>query len=36
MDTVREKRDMFEDLGWDEEIENIGDPHILFNPSPER
>ena len=27
---------MFEGLGWDKEIVSLGDPHIPFNPSPER
>ena len=36
MDRMGEKRDMFEGLGCDEEIENLGEPHIPFNPSPER
>ena len=26
---------MFADLGWEKEIRNLGDPHVLFNPSPE-
>ena len=30
-----EKRDMFEGLGCDEEIANLGELHIPFNPSPE-
>ena len=36
MDRMGEKRDMFEGLGCDEEIENLGEPDIPFNPSPER
>ena len=35
MDRMGNERDMFEGLGWDEEIHNLGDPHIPFNPSPE-
>ena len=31
-----EERDMFEGLGWDKEIVSLGDPHVPFNPSPER
>jgi hypothetical protein len=31
-----EKRDMFEGLGYDGEIENFGDPFIPVNPSSER
>jgi hypothetical protein len=31
-----EKRDMFEGLGCDGEIENLGDSYISVNPSPER
>ena len=27
---------MFEDLEWDEQIHNLGDPHIPFIPPPER
>ena len=30
------ERDMFEGLEWDEEIDNLGDPHIPFNPTPNR
>ena len=36
MNRMEEKRDMFEGLGCDKEIENLGEPHIQFNPSPER
>jgi len=36
MDRMGEKRDIFEGLGCDGEIENLGEPHIPFNPSPER
>jgi hypothetical protein len=35
MDRMGEERDMFEGLGCDEEIDNLGEPHIPFNPSPE-
>ena len=35
MDMMGKKRDMLEGLGCDEEIENLGEPHIPFNPSPE-
>jgi hypothetical protein len=31
-----EERDVFKGLGWDEEIVSLADPHIPFNPSPER
>ena len=31
-----EKRDMFDGLRWDEEIVSLEDPHIPFNPLPER
>ena len=31
-----EKRDMFDGLGWDEEIVSLEDPHIPFNPLLER
>jgi hypothetical protein len=34
MNMMGEKRDMFEALGCDGEIENLGEPHIPFNPSP--
>jgi hypothetical protein len=30
-----EEIDMFTGLGWEKEIKSLGDPHILFNPSPE-
>ena len=36
MDKMGEKRDMFKGLGCDEEIANVGEPHIPFNRSPER
>jgi hypothetical protein len=36
MNRMGEKRDMFEGLGCDGEIENLGDPFILVNLSPER
>ena len=36
MDMMGEMRDMFEDLGCDEKIKNLGEPHISFNPSSER
>jgi hypothetical protein len=36
MNRMGEKRDMFEGLGCDWEIENLGDPFIPVNPSPER
>ena len=36
MDRIGEKRDMFEGLGCDEKIENLSEPHILFNPSTKR
>jgi hypothetical protein len=36
MNRMREKRDMFESLGCDGEIENLEDPFIPVNPSPER
>ena len=36
MDRMGEKIYMFEGLGCDEEIENLGEPHIPFNQSPER
>src|SRR6202022_4131971 len=35
MDRMEEKRDMFEGLGCYEEIANLGEPDIPFNPSPE-
>jgi len=31
-----EERDMFEGLGWDEEIVSLGDPHTPFTPSLKR
>ena len=34
MNRMEEKRDMFEGLGCDKEIENLGEPHIQFNSSP--
>jgi hypothetical protein len=33
--TIGDERDMFAGLGWEKEIKSLGDPHILFNPSPE-
>jgi hypothetical protein len=36
MDRMGKKRDIFEGLRCDEEIENLGEPHIPFNSSPER
>jgi len=36
MNMMGEKRDMFEGLGCDGEIENLGDLYIPVNPSPER
>lgn len=36
MDRMGEKRDMFEGLGCDEEIANLGESHIPFNRSFER
>ena len=30
-----DERDMFAGLGWEKEIRSLGEPHILFNPSPE-
>ena len=36
MDRMEEGKNIFEDLGWDEEIENLEDPHIPFIASPER
>jgi hypothetical protein len=35
MNRMGEKRDMFEGLGCDGKIENLGDPYIPINPSPE-
>jgi hypothetical protein len=35
MDKMGEKRYMFEGLGCDGEIDNLGGPYIPFNPSPE-
>ena len=29
-----DERDIFAGLGWEKEIRSLGDPHILFNPSP--
>ena len=36
MDRKGKEKDMCEGLGWDEEIDNLGDPHIPFNPTPKR
>jgi hypothetical protein len=36
MNRMGEKRDMFEGLGCDGEIENLGNPYIPVNPSHER
>jgi hypothetical protein len=36
MNRMGETRDMFEGLGCDDEITNLGEPHVPFNPSPER
>ena len=36
MDRMKNERDMFEGLEWDEEIHNLGDPHIPFNPTSVR
>ena len=36
MDRMEETKDMFEGLRCDEEIANLGEPHIPLNPSPER
>jgi hypothetical protein len=36
MNRMGEKRDMFEGLGCDGEIESLGDPFIPVNSSPER
>jgi hypothetical protein len=36
MDRMEETRDMFEGLGCDDEIANLGKPYVPFNPSPER
>jgi hypothetical protein len=36
MDRMGETRDMFEGLGCDDEIANLGEPHVPFNPSPKR
>jgi hypothetical protein len=33
---MEETRDMFEGLGYDDEIANLGEPHVPFNPSPDR
>ena len=33
---MQEKRDMFDSLGWNEEIVILEDPHIPFNPLSER
>jgi hypothetical protein len=30
-----EERDMFAGLGCEKEIRSLGDPHVIFNPSPE-
>jgi len=30
-----DKIDMFVGLGWEKEIRNLEDPHVLFTPSPE-
>ena len=27
---------MFASLEWEKTIRSLGDPHVLFNPSPER
>ena len=35
MDRMRKERDMFEVLEWDEEIQNLGDPHIPLNSTHE-
>ena len=32
--TMGEERDMFEGLGWDEEVVSLEKPHIPFTPSP--
>ena len=36
MNRMGEPRDLFEGLGCDDEIANLGEPHVPFNPSPER
>lgn len=36
MNRMGEMRDMFGDLGCDDDIANLGEPHVPFNPSPER
>ena len=35
MHTMGEERDMFVGLGWEKETTSLGDPHVLFNSSPE-
>ena len=35
MNRMEKERGMFEGLECDEEIHNLDDPHILFNPTPE-
>jgi hypothetical protein len=34
-DTMGDERDIFASLEWEKEIRSLGDPHVLFNPSPE-
>ena len=36
MNRMGETRDMFWNLGYDDEIVNLGEPHVPFNPSSER
>ena len=36
MNRKRNERDMCEGLGWDEEIDNLEDLHIPFNPTTKR
>lgn len=35
MHTMEDERDMFDGLGWENEIRSLGDSHIPFNPSSE-
>jgi hypothetical protein len=32
---MENESDVFAGLGWEKDITSLGDPHILFTPSPE-
>ena len=34
MHTMGEAKNMFVGLGWEKDIQSLGDPHVPFNPSP--